>query len=478
MDQVCELAKHWLRNCSTHDHCMPNNDIDAIMPTRVLALSEDHARPSVRLIESKGQKGLYIALSHCWGSTEKRPLRTTSSNLDSHRKGIPFEDLPKTFQDCVEFCQGIGLKYVWIDSLCIIQDDHQDWLSEAARMRDVYRFASVVVAASGAKDSSEGLFITDRPKSKVFRLPYRMNGESQGTFNMMPLPLFGEFDPRSGPLERRAWTLQERYLAQRIIAFMPYGITWICHETSLDEAGRSHEVFNHDKWWFSLLHGYTTRSLTFPSDRTEAIKGIVDEIQIYRKDRYIPEYGVWEEEFVPQLLWLSDGPQFDDGKLPYIPTWSWIATKDIKNWPNDYIFPNYGTIQEAEVMPKESVITPGGNLYLSGYLSTEELVTSHIRDASTVPDLELQELRNLHDPSHHPEIPRLSRSHHVVTQDMHDPCHQAVLGIVRFDHFSAALYTHVCFLVKQKREKLEDVNVEEQVIVRSNRVDLRAETDL
>jgi len=88
-----------------------------------------------------------------------------------HEEGISFGDLPKKLQDTMEFAQGVGIKYVWIDSLCIIQGNGQDWHSEAAKMGEVYRNAAFVVAASGAKDSSEGLFISERPFSPVLRLP-------------------------------------------------------------------------------------------------------------------------------------------------------------------------------------------------------------------------------------------------------------------------------------------------------------------
>ena len=203
MDQAGDFIQHWRKSCSTHESCIA--EYDTVMPTRVLALCGNQAQPSVRLVNSRGQRGRYIALSHCWGPTKKRPPRTTSDNLEAQQAGIAFGDLPKTFQDVVELAQVIGIRYVWIDSLCIIQDDPQDWYHEAERMGDVYRNAALVVAASGARDSSEGLFITDRPRAKVFRLPYRKNGEVQGKFNMMKLSTGS--DPRYGPLESRAWTL-------------------------------------------------------------------------------------------------------------------------------------------------------------------------------------------------------------------------------------------------------------------------------
>ena len=423
------------------------------MPTRVLEICEDYANPSVRLIGSEGQTGRFIALSHCWGSTGKQPLRTTSKNLNSHQNMIQFQDLPKTFQDCVEFSQGMGIKYVWIDSLCIIQDDHQDWLSESARMRNVYQNATVVVAASGSKDSTEGLFITNRPRAKVFRLPYRVNSDIQGTFNMMQLS--GQWDPRWGSLERRAWTLQERSLARRFLAFMPYGITWICKGSSIDEAGRDFDGFNPRIDWYSLLHTYTTRSLTVPSDRPEAIRGIAEEIQRSRKDRYLPEYGVWEEELGRQLLWLTDGPQFDEGRLPNVPTWSWMATKDAKKWSDDQYSGDHGDFQRSEEMTERFLVTLEGYLHLSGHLTTKPLATNYVRQSSTVRELDVLELRELHDPFCR-RNPKLSRDFHVITQDMHDACHQEVLGIVRFDHVSKASYTHMWFIAKQRRKKAED----------------------
>jgi hypothetical protein len=100
MNKVCDLVQRWRNECDAHKNCIP--DDDRSMPTRVLALCGDDAQPSVQLIESKGRKGRYLALSHCWGPCwgpiEKRPLRTTSDNHQVHQDGIPFGDLPKTFQ--------------------------------------------------------------------------------------------------------------------------------------------------------------------------------------------------------------------------------------------------------------------------------------------------------------------------------------------------------------------------------------------
>ena len=272
MNKVCDLVQRWLNECDAHKVCTPHNDTP--MPTRVLALVGDDTQPSIRLIKTKGRQGRYLALSHCWGEAGKHPLRTTSENYQEHQSGIPFSNLPKTFQDTVEFAQGIGIRYLWIDSLCIIQGDSRDWHSEAAKMGDVYWNATLVVAASGAKDSSDGLFISDRQPPTVLQLPYISAGECKGTFNMMKLPEFSQSHPSAGPLERRAWTLQERYLARRLVAFMPACISWMCNTKGETETGRGFIGFGRRKKWTYLLREYTRRSLTFASDRTEALRGI------------------------------------------------------------------------------------------------------------------------------------------------------------------------------------------------------------
>ena len=85
------------------------------------------------------------------------------------------------------------------------------------------------MAVSGAKESSEGLFISERQPYTVLQLPYMSAGECKGTFNMMKLPKDSDSDPRTGPLDGRAWTFQELYLAQRLVAFMPACISWVCN---------------------------------------------------------------------------------------------------------------------------------------------------------------------------------------------------------------------------------------------------------
>ncbi|KAH7080586.1 heterokaryon incompatibility protein-domain-containing protein [Paraphoma chrysanthemicola] len=377
MRYASDLARYWLGICKTHPKC--SSDDDKLLPSRVLELYGGHPGLSLKLVDGRPKKGRYLALSHCWGSIKNRPLRTTRPNIEKHKLQISLSDLPKTFQDFVEFAQGLGVKYIWIDSLCIIQDDREDWHSEAERMGDVYRNAALVVAASGAKDSTEGLHVTDWPRTVVYRLPYRNRGVCDGTFNLTRVRK-GQLDPINGALDTRAWALQEQYLARRMVTFMPGGMSWICESISYDELGRE-TYYNQEKvGWLKLLISYSAKALTYPSDRLEALKGIAAQLQRSRTDQYHPKYGVWQNRFIEQLFWLHVGPQNDDGALN-LPSWSWAATQSKKIWPTDssYSSNDYVRLLRADELTRPITITAAGCIQMVGLLGTTQSHAHHTR---------------------------------------------------------------------------------------------------
>jgi hypothetical protein len=390
------------------------------------------------------------------------------TNFESHQKGIAFENLPRTFQDFVSLAQSIGIRYIWIDSLCIIQGNSQDWHSEAAKMGDVYRNAALVIAASGAEDSSRGLFINDRSARTVFKLPYRSAAGVSGTFNMMQSPDESDWHPARGPLETRAWTLQERYLAQRLITFMPGGITWSCKTISVDEVGESIPLlagqtigFGWTDHWFRLLAEYTGRSLTFPSDRTEALLGIAGDLTRWsREDQYIPEYGVWEDSLMEQLLWFQDGPYSDEDESPKKPSWSWTATGGAKLWPIEVLVGNSELSPRTEL--QEITITSHGHLQISGLLSTVKQAPTYVRDQYTAHDLQIPTVQLL--------FYSWRRDHrlrtHILTQDINDSYDRLHLGNARFDSDTVTSYSHACLLGKQPMPKSSEKIMRRQFIVR------------
>lgn len=207
---------------------------DLALPTRVLMLSEGRA-PHLHICKST-EKGRYIALSHRWGSY--KPLVTTLSNLDDHMAGISWGETSKTFQYAIIICQRLGVDFIWIDSLCIIQDSTADWETEAAQMSSIYSNAWVTTAADGASDPHEGFLVGNRQKDRnkvcIFSAPGKSGGEVQIFVReergprTLPFPhhVVDRFTVSS--LEDRGWIFQESFLSPRILHFPADEMTWEC----------------------------------------------------------------------------------------------------------------------------------------------------------------------------------------------------------------------------------------------------------
>jgi hypothetical protein len=110
----------------------------------------------VKLIEPEGVTGKYFCLSHCWGP--EQIITTTRTNLQAHKREIPLNSLPKTFRDAVLLTKRFGIAYIWIDSLCIVQDDNNDWKIESAKMERIYREAQLTIAATRSSSGAGGLY--------------------------------------------------------------------------------------------------------------------------------------------------------------------------------------------------------------------------------------------------------------------------------------------------------------------------------
>ena len=122
------------------------------MPSRVIDLGRPTKRGRARLIETRGRHGHYVALSHCWG--QGHVLKTLNATYKSFCNKIPPKLLSKTFKDTITLTRRLGPRYVWIDSICIIQDDLEDWRRESGEMRSVYSNAYLVLAADRSRDGS------------------------------------------------------------------------------------------------------------------------------------------------------------------------------------------------------------------------------------------------------------------------------------------------------------------------------------
>ncbi|RYC64405.1 hypothetical protein CHU98_g1806 [Xylaria longipes] len=299
-----------------------------MLPTRVLSVKNPG---HVKLLESHGLKGRYCALSHCWGSPSNQPLRTVKENLKIHLAGIPSSKLPKTFLEAAIITRELGVDYLWIDSLCIVQDDPDDWFREARVMGSVYEKAILMISASGSSDSSGGCFVAERPENPPAAAILVKTDYEQLTRVNIRLISQAPAKPWYGPLASRGWTKQECYLSRRRVFFMPGGISWACRTIAMDERSTKTDLQIYDYLsWPSFLVEYTRSKLTIVSDRLPAIQGIVTEMKKARKGRCF--FGVWDTDLLVQCLWISLIDTALNDVLPDIPTWSWARTGGAKQW--------------------------------------------------------------------------------------------------------------------------------------------------
>src|SRR6187402_1984048 len=195
INQQLKALKGWLEICEKgsaedheeiHEECQRDKDL-AIPAKRVLNLA-DVASGKVRIVETANLKGRYVALSHCWGDPKRHPLMSTHATLNDHMSGIKISSLPRSFVDAIKVCIFLRIQYLWIDCLCIVQDDkcgHRpsktpklilfsaEWLAEAEKMAEIYQQSYLTVAATRAQNSQHG-FLFDFPDDTVH---YRIMAE-------------------------------------------------------------------------------------------------------------------------------------------------------------------------------------------------------------------------------------------------------------------------------------------------------------
>ena len=218
--------RHWINDClENHERCHEKHP--AYCPTRLLDLVRFWSSGDIVLVEGVEHLQEYIpytTLSHCWGAPPSQPLLTTLANLASRKERIRFDELPLTFQDAVTTTRKLKIPYLWIDSLCIIQDSQSDWEKEAGRMALVYAGSVCTLSALGSRNSHGGFFgAAETERDFVFR--YDLNLGSQRIRIFAREPNDWVLD---GPLMERAWTLQERELSNRILFFSRSQLLWEC----------------------------------------------------------------------------------------------------------------------------------------------------------------------------------------------------------------------------------------------------------
>lgn len=223
------FASHWLKKCvECHTDCdRPRSGVNW-KPSRLVYVGTQES-DSLRLCEgatiTAGVR--YTTLSHCWGDTLQRKT-LTQHNIGAWKRAIPDDELTQTFRDAVKVTQYLGVQYIWIDSLCIIQDSNADWLHEASIMSDVYKYSYCTIAATAATNDNSGCF---RDRDPLAHLPVRfsftdittslpnqnqvtgMTGKENSHILEGPYDLqwarTWSYEMEWAPLHLRAWVVQE-----------------------------------------------------------------------------------------------------------------------------------------------------------------------------------------------------------------------------------------------------------------------------
>jgi hypothetical protein len=252
---------------------------------------------------------------------------TTKATLQSHLTGIPWDTIPRAYQDAITATHRLGLEYIWIDSLCIVQDSHEDWLRESKRMGAVYENARLTIAASHASDSSQPCFFKRPQLPTAVKLPHiSRTGEAEGSIFAAPMPIdYSSISPEDGPLATRAWATQEWLLSRRMIFYTAGSLAWSCKVISQRETGGSFHSTARNPRWKNLIEKYSARSLTQASDRLIALEGLRTEMGMKRVgDTYC--FGLWKHSMPDQLLWFCKEPAERTKSPLTLPTWTWASS--------------------------------------------------------------------------------------------------------------------------------------------------------
>lgn len=363
--QTLADARGWLRDCQeTHHACEKPSPV--FTPTRLLEIDYQGDRYHCRLRERPFRHTEpYAALSYCWGGDQT--FKTTVETRSRYLEEVDATQLPQTLRDAIYVTRQLGLKYIWIDALCIIQDSTADKDFEIGQMAQVYANATITIAATRARAVWEG-FLADRTalgvcsSGKVFSLPCQFTGKELGTVTLVPFTF-----ENTDPLDTRGWTFQERVLSPRVLDFGSLRSQYTCQKAvgaytpsdgwsnyPLDRAygpGLDSRVITNllfgayppDEmltFWMKIVQGFTGRGLTVLGDKLPAIAGMAETFGVYLQDEYCA--GIWRRGMPRSLLWTAGTRmQHIAGYLApratmeetSAPSWSWAAVQSSVEFP-------------------------------------------------------------------------------------------------------------------------------------------------
>lgn len=348
---LVSVGQQWILDCKKNHGKLCSGGCDTRLPTRVLDVGPPSVSEDVRLAISNGLKGRYATLSHRWGNS--RPVTLTKEKYQEFLRNIPFISLPRTFQDAVTVTRKLGIRYLWIDSLCILQDCKDDWEKAVIEMPQIYRHGEVNICGPAAASCDAG-FLHPRQVPTEW-LDIEWHGFGGNCAEMLRLIYKGPMEDHMPPKEReavlstRGWILQERLLCRRMLYFGSQQMYWECnthanyeslhfpvpHDYQIDDEVAKFS-FNTIKpsssWlrtWYELVKTYSEMELTEQTDKFPAISALASAFSEILDDKYVA--GLWRSDLRRGLTWhipeYIEAPERADQCGSYIaPSWSWAST--------------------------------------------------------------------------------------------------------------------------------------------------------
>ncbi len=356
LDSKCVAAqiKAWLEGCkSLHQiYCGRREGYDKQGHTfRLLFLGDEH-EPHARLMDANtsDSKTEYVTVSHRWDSSTKA-TETTRTNISDAYQKILLDTYPRHFKEIFSLGRRLGFKYMWIDSLCIVQDSREDWSKQATLMRQIYSNGALNFALlesfSHQKPTGQA-----NANAEVLGCNLTILDPSESSRDLICWkPENFDYVLQRSRLYSRGWTFQERLLSSRTVHFgkqlyweccsrrasttFPLTVDYPCQfaddfilkfkqltlNPNEDVAGELHRI------WCSVVRDYSRRDLTEPNDRLIALSGVAKRLQhvyLLSEDKYL--YGLWKPCLPEQLLWGMEDVQREIIKQTNAgPSWSWVS---------------------------------------------------------------------------------------------------------------------------------------------------------
>ena len=417
--EVIKQAKEWIKTCLDDHTEGPQRQGDPFLPARLVNVQTLQLK-----LTHPTERSTYAALSYCW--VTEQYFVTLLSNIDSLTDKINWALLPVTIQDAILTTRNLGITWLWVDALCIIQDSPKDKATEIGYMNQVYKNATVTIAAASASNVQDG-FLGRKSRPTGIQVNFPCPDGQLGTVYLVRKHEYME--NALGPLYHRAWALQERVLSPRLLIFGKWELVWQCHQVHNAQVTASHLTleqvedsirlptgiyYRHSgvlaektgfdlHLWKRIVEEYSACQLTLPEDKLPALAGIVSELaRVWNMSSYYA--GLWKHQFIKQMCWYRDEEENGrvnigskssiqntvvNRKVVYrAPIWSWasidgqvrygifIRSIEVASLVNCYVEPS--SLQAAFGQVKNGQVNINGNMAILKVFGVDWFTTTII----------------------------------------------------------------------------------------------------